>query len=251
MLTDYHLHLRPDQEGTPAHRYFTAANVERYLAAASEAGVDEVGVSEHVYRFTEALTIWRHPFWESSASDDLAAYCDFVRATPLKLGLECDFISGAEEQTASLLEGHDFDYVVGSVHFLGERAVDHDGWDVWEVGTSPDQIWTSYFEALARCARSGLFDILAHPDLVKSGEVLDLCQSAIFVTSMSRRSRRSLSPALPLRSQPPDCESPLQRYIQPLRFRQRASRRGRFSPFLPMPIFPSRSALAISRRSVF
>ncbi len=167
MLTDYHLHLRPDQEGTPAHRYFTAANVERYLAAASEAGVDEVGVSEHVYRFTEALTIWRHPFWESSASDDLAAYCDFVRATPLKLGLECDFISGAEEQTASLLEGHDFDYVVGSVHFLGERAVDHDGWDVWEVGTSPDQIWTSYFEALARCARSGLFDILAHPDLVK------------------------------------------------------------------------------------
>ncbi len=43
------------REGTPAHRYFTAANVERYLAAASEAGVDEVGVSEHVYRFTEAL----------------------------------------------------------------------------------------------------------------------------------------------------------------------------------------------------
>ncbi len=167
VLTDYHLHLRPDAEGTPAHRYFTAANVERYLAAAAAAGVDEIGVSEHVYRFTEALTLWRHPFWESSARDDLDAYCDFVRTTPLRLGLECDFIPGAEDRTAALLEGRDFDYVIGSVHFVGDSAVDHDGWDVWKEGGSPDQIWGRYFDALAGCARSGLFDILAHPDLVK------------------------------------------------------------------------------------
>ena len=31
----------------------------------------------------------------------------------------------------------------------------------------PDEVWRRYFEALAECARSGLFDILAHPDLVK------------------------------------------------------------------------------------
>ena len=39
MLTDYHLHLRPDDAATPPERYFTAENVDRYLAAAAEAGV--------------------------------------------------------------------------------------------------------------------------------------------------------------------------------------------------------------------
>jgi histidinol-phosphatase (PHP family) len=57
--------------------------------------------------------------------------------------------------------------VVGSVHFVGEAAVDHEGWDVWEGRGDADEVWRRYFEALAECARSGLFDILAHPDLVK------------------------------------------------------------------------------------
>ncbi len=167
MLTDYHLHLRPDEEGTAAERYFTEENVERYLAAAAAVGVEELGVSEHVYRFHQALELWRHPLWQSNARDDLDAYCEFVRSTPLKLGVECDFIPGAEGPTRALLEARDFDYVVGSVHFVGDDAVDHPGWDIWEGSDDPDEVWRRYFEALAECARSGLFDILAHPDLVK------------------------------------------------------------------------------------
>ncbi len=167
MLTDYHLHLRPDDEGTPAERFFTGENVEHYLAAAAAAGIEELGVSEHVYRFRQALDLWRHPFWESSALDDLDAYCEFVRGTPLKLGVECDFVPGAEDRTAALLDARGFDYVVGSVHFVGEEAVDHPGWDVWEGSDDADEVWRRYFETLAECARCGLFDILAHPDLVK------------------------------------------------------------------------------------
>ena len=167
MLTDYHLHLRPDEPDTPAARYFTAENVDRYLDAAAEAGIAELGVSEHVYRFRQALELWRHPFWEEQARDDLDAYCEFVGATALRLGIECDFVPGAEDRTASLLEARDFDYVVGSVHFVGERAVDHEGWDVWDRKGDADEVWRRYFEALAGCARAGLFDVLAHPDLVK------------------------------------------------------------------------------------
>jgi histidinol-phosphatase (PHP family) len=169
MLTDYHLHLRPDDEGTYAKDYFTAENVERYLEAARAVGIEELGVSEHVYRFSQALELWRHPLWVENANDDLDAYCEFVRATPLRLGVECDYIPGAGDATAALLESRDFDYVVGSVHFIGEgdSAVDHTGFDVWEGSGDPDEIWTRYFEELAACARSGLFDILAHPDLVK------------------------------------------------------------------------------------
>jgi histidinol-phosphatase (PHP family) len=168
LLTDYHVHLRADADDQPPERgAFTVENVDRYLAAAEDAGVAELGCSEHVYRFTAALDVWRHPFWEEQARDDLDAYCDFVRTTSLKLGLEMDFVPGAEDRTRNLLERRDFDYVLGSVHFVGDRAVDHEGWDIWELRGDPDTVWRRYFEALAEAARSGLFDILAHPDLVK------------------------------------------------------------------------------------
>ena len=168
MLTDYHLHLRPDDDGTEAGRYFTQENVDRYLEAAAEQGIEELGVSEHVYRFRDALAIWEHPFWRQQASDDLGAYCEFVRTTPLRLGLEADFVPGREDRIANLLGAHEFDYVVGSVHFLGEDgALDHPGYDVWEGVGDPDEIWRRYFEMLAELVRTGLFDVLAHPDLVK------------------------------------------------------------------------------------
>jgi histidinol-phosphatase (PHP family) len=169
MLTDYHLHLRPDEGGTTFDRYFTAENVERYRVAATAVGIEELGVAEHVYRFRQALDLWSHPLWLENANDDLDAYCEFVRSTDLRLGVECDFVPGAEERTEAMLAARDFDYVVGSVHFVGEgdAAVDHDGFDVWEGDAGPEEIWTRYFDHFNRCARSGLFDILAHPDLVK------------------------------------------------------------------------------------
>ena len=42
MLTDYHVHLRPDEEDASAARFFTAANAERYRTVAQERG-DLVG----------------------------------------------------------------------------------------------------------------------------------------------------------------------------------------------------------------
>jgi histidinol-phosphatase (PHP family) len=170
MLTDYHVHLRPDEPGTTADRYFTAANAERYREIASERGIQELGVSEHVYRFTQALDVWQHPFWQANATDDIDAYCEFVRErTDLKLGIEADFIPGREDRMANLLDAREWDYIVGSVHFVRDHAVDMPGdWDVWTTTfESPDKVWRRYFETLGEAARSGLFDVIAHPDLVK------------------------------------------------------------------------------------
>jgi histidinol-phosphatase (PHP family) len=168
MLTDYHLHLRPDDLDARAEQYFTGANAERYRAAARERGIAELGVSEHIYRFHQALEIWRHPFWESYAVDDVDAYCSFVREqTDLRLGIEADFVPGAEDRTVNLLTARDFDYVVGSVHFIREGAVDMHDYSVWDSGRSVEQIWQRYFETIGEAARSGIFDVLAHPDLVK------------------------------------------------------------------------------------
>jgi histidinol-phosphatase (PHP family) len=168
VLTDYHLHLRPDEDRDPPHeRWFTEANVGRYLDAAREAGIEELGVSEHIYRFRQSLELWSHPYWRALATDDLDAYREFVRSTPLRLGIELDYVPGAEERSAELVAEHDFDYVVGSVHFIGGGAVDMDEYGVWAQQQDPDKVWHAYFDCIARAARSGLFDILAHPDLVK------------------------------------------------------------------------------------
>jgi histidinol-phosphatase (PHP family) len=172
MLTDYHVHLRPDDEGTDAGSYFTPANAERYREAAGERGIQELGVSEHVHRFVQALDVWTHPWYRHWATDDLDAYCEFVGSdTDLKLGIEVDFLPGREDRIANLLDGREWDYVVGSVHFLRDQAVDlgEGRWaefGIWRSG-DPDEVWTRYFETLGEAARTGLYDILAHPDLVK------------------------------------------------------------------------------------
>jgi histidinol-phosphatase (PHP family) len=173
VLTDYHVHLRPDDQDTTAAQYFTAANAERYRETASERGIAELGVAEHVHRFVQALDVWTHPWWQHWARDDIDEYCSFVREqTDLRLGLEADFVPGREDRMANLLDGRDWDYVVGSVHFLRDEAIDLRGvvgWehtDIWR-SNDPDKVWARYFETLGEAARSGMFDILAHPDLVK------------------------------------------------------------------------------------
>jgi histidinol-phosphatase (PHP family) len=168
MLTDYHLHLRSDDPEASAGEYFSKANVERYREVASERGIAELGVSEHIYRFHQALEVWQHPFWEQYAKDDLDRYCAFVRdETDLRLGIEADFVPGGEDRMANLLEARDFDYVIGSVHFLREGAVDMDDYSVWQSGRSAEEVWRRYFQTIGESARSGLFDVVAHPDLVK------------------------------------------------------------------------------------
>jgi histidinol-phosphatase (PHP family) len=171
MLTDYHTHLRPDALDATATEFFAEQNVRRYLDVASERGIGELGFSEHVYRFRQALDIWRHPFWEENAVDDLDAYCEFVQDMKrsghlVKLGLEVDYIPGREDQITALIEGYPFDYVIGSVHFIADRAVDHEGYDAWRRDDA-DAVWSEYFRTLGAAAASGLFDILGHPDLVK------------------------------------------------------------------------------------
>jgi histidinol-phosphatase (PHP family) len=168
LLTDYHVHLRPDEREYTAERHFTAANAERYRIAADERGIAELGVAEHVYRFAAALDVWEHPFWHRHAVDDLDAYCGFVREeTDLRLGIEADFVPGREDRMASLLEAREWDFVVGSVHFLRDRSLDTEQYSVWEAGESAERVWRRYFETVAEAARSGLYDIMAHPDLVK------------------------------------------------------------------------------------
>ena len=172
MLTDYHVHLRPDEEGTSGERFFTQANADRYREAAEERGIAELGIAEHIHRFVQSLEIWTHPWYRHWATDDVDEYVEFLRGAGLRAGIEADYLPGREDRVQNMLDGREWDYVVGSVHFLADEAVDVHGepdwerWDIWR-SADPEKVWARYFETLGEAARTGMFDILAHPDLVK------------------------------------------------------------------------------------
>ena len=208
MLTDYHVHLRPDDDGTPAAEYFTAANAERYRAVAEERGITELGVAEHIHRFTQSLDIWQHPWWHKWARDDVDAYCEFVREeTDLRLGIEADFVAGREDRLANFLDAREWDYVVGSVHFIADEAVDMEDCSVWGRGESAEKVWRRYFETVGEAARTGMFDIMAHPDLVKVWGGDAPIPSGDLRRYYEPRSRASWTAAWPSRSRPPGCAS--------------------------------------------
>jgi len=171
MIVDYHMHLRgPNEPGVEGAIEHSVAAVERFVEAARARGVDEIGFAEHMYYFREFEGLVRHPYQRSRIAHDLEAYVAAVveakgRGLPVKLGLELDYISGRIEELAALLAPYPWDYLLGSVHIVDGEAIDMEP-GLW-ARLTVEEVWRLYFEALGDLAKSGLVDVLAHPDLVK------------------------------------------------------------------------------------
>ena len=164
------MHLRRSDSDEPEEADYTVAGVERYAAAACAAGVDEIGVTEHVYYFTQTRSLWHMPYELEHCVLDIEPYVNAVVAAkeqglPVKLGLEVDYAAGREDETRELLDGFPWDYWLGSIHFLDDLGIDGRPRLIDEIGV--EAAWRAYFDRLGRAAESGLFDSLAHPDLVK------------------------------------------------------------------------------------
>jgi histidinol-phosphatase (PHP family) len=169
MLVDYHMHLRAP--GTASEELdHTVEGVERYVERARERGVDEIGITEHVYYFRETRDFWTPEYQLERSQAELGSYCDAVlgakrRGLPVKLGLEVDWVPERADELAQILEPYPWDYLIGSVHWIGGLAVDQKP-GLW-AGNSVEDVWALYASELEAAARSGHFDALAHPDLVK------------------------------------------------------------------------------------
>jgi histidinol-phosphatase (PHP family) len=166
VIVDYHMHLRGERQEI-AHE---AGAVDLFVECARKAGVDEIGFTEHGYYFTQLLTLWLVPYQVERCAYDLDAYVDAVagareRGLPVKLGLEVDYVPGREDETRALLAPYPWDYLLGSVHWIDGLGIDGEPRLVDEIGV--EETWRRYFDMLGRAARSGLFDSLSHPDLVK------------------------------------------------------------------------------------
>ena len=169
MLTDYHLHLRPDEDGHAAGALLHRGERRALPAAAAAAGIEELGVSEHVYRFTPGARALAPPVLGGAGARRPRRLLR-VRPRRRRCGsaIECDFVPGAEDRTANLLEARDFDYVVGSVHFVGERGGRPRGLGrLGGAAATPTRSGAATSRRSPSAPARGLFDILAHPDLVK------------------------------------------------------------------------------------
>lgn len=170
MIVDYHMHLRGPANGREGPIEHTVEAVERFVEAASARGVDEIGFTEHMYYFRQVEGLLGYPYHLDRVGHDLDDYCAAIleakrRGLPVKLALEVDWLGGREVELAEILAPYPWDYLLGSVHLLGDEAVDLDP-GVW--GRLPvEDVWERYFAALRDLATSGLADVLAHPDLVK------------------------------------------------------------------------------------
>jgi len=170
VIVDYHMHLRRPGSGDVEHPEHTVEAVERYVEAAARAGVDEIGLSEHVYYFRETEALWSLAYQRDRCRYTLDAYCDAIleakrRGLPVKLALEVDWVGDRWEELAAALEPYPWDYLLGSVHWLDGFAVDSRP-GLWEV-EPVETVWRRYFGALTEAAASGFCDVLAHPDLAK------------------------------------------------------------------------------------
>ena len=84
------------------------------------------------------------------------------------LGVELDWIEGQTEFMKAVLAAHDYDYVIGGIHFLGNWGFDWsaDDWVKLSVEDKED-LYVRYYRTMLSMVNSRMFNIVAHPDLIK------------------------------------------------------------------------------------
>jgi histidinol-phosphatase (PHP family) len=187
-VLDYHLHLWQHGESGP----YRAESVRAYAEAAAAAGVTEICITEHLFRFRHADRLLRGwwdadpdgrlreqtaAYWAEHATGDLDEYVEAVLGAPaqgapipVRLGLEVDYYPGRMGEVADLLAGWPFDLLLGSVHWLGAWGFDQMGDPVvdeqWATRET-EAVWDAYVAAIEELAATRTADVLAHPDLAK------------------------------------------------------------------------------------
>ncbi len=158
---DYHMH-------TPLCGHAIGEPYE-YVEHAIKMGLKEMGFSDHapfVHKRDPGVTmdISQLSLYYRMIEEVREKYKKHIT---VKISLETDFIPGYEEKTKKIVNDYPFDYVLGSVHFIKDWEFDNPElrakWDQSDV----NQVYHDYYELLRESAKSGMFNIIAHADLVK------------------------------------------------------------------------------------
>lgn len=143
--------------------------VSAMVAAAAAKGFEVIGISDHFGLRADGTEIFgmRKP-----AFDGYLRAVEAVRQSnpgiEVRLGLEIDYVPGAEALVAEFTRRAAFDYIIGSLHFLDEFPLDCRA-DFWEKlsPTQVDDMWRRYWLALRGMVETRAFDFLGHLDIPK------------------------------------------------------------------------------------
>ncbi|HUW92882.1 MAG TPA: histidinol-phosphatase HisJ family protein [Bacteroidales bacterium] len=154
--TDYHIHTTySDGRDTP----------EAYVVAAIKEGLKEIGFSEHIALVSKKQKWVMDPAILPEYVDHISRLRRQFPEIAVRLGLELDYIPKREKEIEKIVTSFPFDYIIGSVHYLGEETVDL-GPEFYS-GKDINQIYESYFNLVCEAAATGFYDIIGHPDLVR------------------------------------------------------------------------------------
>ncbi len=161
-MNDYHMHTGlSDGEG----------GFDGFVARAAELGLGEIGFSDHL-----VPRVCEEEFGDEGygiPGQDVAGYARGVRRAAagagvrVLLGIEVDYVPGAEGELEELLARETFDYVIGSVHFADGFAFDSSALSGDPRWGDPDAVFRTYWDTVARAAAWGRFDVVGHLDLPK------------------------------------------------------------------------------------
>lgn len=159
-MLDYHIHTK-----RCGHAF---GEMHEYVEQALALGLTEMGFSDHFPFLDRERPELAMPL--SELPDYVSDVVQLRKRFPqirIRLGTEVDYFPDQEQQIGQLLAQYPFDYVIVGVHFIGEWNFDNRAemaeWDRRDV----NEVYEQYIQLLKQAASSGLFNIIAHCDLVK------------------------------------------------------------------------------------
>jgi len=139
-------------------------DLSEYVAEAEKKKIDEIGFSDHIYleKRQWSMDHANLPKYVSSI-ENLKSKSQI----PIKTGLEVDFIPDQMDSLMHLIKKWNPDYLIGSIHHIGSWLLDSEREiEEWKRRDT-DQVYTRYFSLVQAMAKTQLFDIVGHLDLVK------------------------------------------------------------------------------------
>ncbi|MBM7622583.1 histidinol-phosphatase HisJ family protein [Sporohalobacter salinus] len=150
MLVDYHVHPIAHDDGDHSED-----NLREFVKQAKKVGVRELGIADH------------NRYFDAFQPENIQTINKEFGEVELKFGIEMDYTPGQEEEIAEFLDEFELDYVIGSIHYLGDWMFDHPDYVDEYNNRDIDEIYERYFNYVSQAAKSGLFDIIGHLDLIK------------------------------------------------------------------------------------
>jgi histidinol-phosphatase (PHP family) len=158
-ICDYHLHS--------THSFDARNSIKEVCSAAIGQGIHEIGFAEHV-GIDPADEAFGALNYVRYRKDIMEARKNCAGKLKIRLGVEIDFRPGTTAEIEGYLKKHDFDFVIGALHYLDDEILLRT--DIFEKHPA-HTIWSRYFDELLLMVSTGLFDIIAHLDVPKRGHV--------------------------------------------------------------------------------